>query len=194
MALVQRYKTACVEMCESMIRQSPRDPPPESDPAPDDPEAIVEWCELIKESYEAVGKSHHAHAAIRLLKPHLRNAAFREHLEAIVDEDVWAPPDDHLALIDLLLDGYALQTAAEREKDPSHGLEEGDAPLGSHRRRDAHPPVVEGERVDYGFKLQAYREVANHLVPEWTDRAEAELRRALVELALCAVQHLVPGE
>lgn len=194
LALAASYKTTCIDLCKTIIRGSARAPPTGPNPIPDS-EFTEECCELLRESYEAGGVGEYAEQAIRLLLPHLVNPEFQTALKMIGNEQVWMPADDHVALLDLLLEAHEL--SIPEPMNTGTVLAPHTTLLDLITRRNEYLPITKegsfffffGARLDYGPSLQSYREVAE-LMLQGTKRPKIELEVVLLELVQCAVEHL----
>jgi len=184
-------------ICKSKIRESSGVRPRSSDSKIISAE-VSRCLEALESIYENSGHrwrvAPFAGNACRLIEPYLSEQQFLGVVMDIVDRVVWAPADDHVPLMDLLLEAHELvsQKPATEPRTPHTAST---TLLDLLKLREGYRPITEegsffifGARVDFGPSLESYREVAEVMQSR---RVELELQKALLEVVLYAVEHLL---
>lgn len=192
-ATVASFKKNLRELAKCIIRQTPRQLPPVSEPPS---QFATDCCELVKQGYKTThGKTFAAHAA-RVLLPYLENPRIQQTIRDSVDPVAWVPADDHFAMVDLLLEAHELTLPDNVEiVEP---LTEGTTLLELLKRREQYNPITRegsffplGRRIDRGPSQQSYREAVGQITQSDV-RVKMEMRETLLELTICVIGHLRP--
>jgi len=191
LSLGESYKKTAIQICKSIIRQSVQTAPERLQANPvgiDGDSTLVLVRDLLVEAYGAIDRAEFAPCAIGLLIPYFSNTEFRSRFQSIVKTEAWVPADNHLAMMDLVLE------ARDRNRCEPPYVEttfRAATVIGLIKRREVYRPerslFFYGERIDFGPNLEPYRAIADRFIGR-RDRTMLEVKRALLELVICATE------
>lgn len=195
--LVESYRKTNLDLCRSIIKQSSRiaqaDPAERADD--NDNETVAMVRELIEDAFEEIRRPEFAEDVARLLTPYFSNPQFLEAYEAIFDERLWTPADDHLPMVDYLLEVHQLGSTGPPV--PNAVLQEGETLLDVVGLRKEYLPLdgqgssllFFGKRIDFGPSTESYRAATDQVVGT-QERRKLEMKRIVLDLAMCVIGHL----